>query len=323
MISPQLSSSDSHLPKQDAPSTVSVVINSYNYGRYLPRAIESALRQRTATMSVEVVVVDDGSTDRTPEVAAEYSGEIRYHRQPNGGQAAAIQMGIGLASGEILCLLDADDEFVEGKVQQVVAAFQNAPQYGAIYNSCERVDGDGKSLGPPFVWSLAGRDVRQLGLFWLAVGVPTSCISLRREVAHRLAIPEEFRICADSYISAALPHLTEIGWLGVPLTTYRVHGANAFAVLNPSGQKRLLQKNWRTIRSAMMRQYGVELSKAVFEIQEQRERRSVLGTVAYCAEGLRYIHRAKASPSLKLRETVKLVAAAVGLHKPLIAHSQQ
>jgi glycosyltransferase involved in cell wall biosynthesis len=298
---------------------VSVVINTYNYERYLPKAIESALRQHTETVSVEVVVVDDGSTDRTPEIAAEYSAVIMYHRQSNGGQALAIQKGLRLASGEILCLLDADDEFTDGKIQQVIDAFRAAPQCGAIYNSYICVDGTGVPQGPRFVWPRAGKNVRQYGLFWQAGGVPTSCISLRREIAHRLHIPEEFRICADTYILAALPHLTEIGWIGSALTTYRIHGANGFAALEPTQRKVLLQRNWRVTHSALLNQYGIELSKAVFEIQEQRACRHVFGTIAWCAKGLRYIYHANASPTLKLKEIVKLALAAVGLHKPLAA----
>jgi glycosyltransferase involved in cell wall biosynthesis len=298
-------------------TTVSIVINAYNYERFLTAAIESALRQQGQGVSVEIIVIDDGSTDGTPGVAARYAGRIRYHRQANAGQAAAIQAGIGMATGEALCLLDADDEFADGKVQKVIMAFQGSPQCGAVYNSYIHTDAEGGSLGPPFIWGVAGKDVRQYGLFWLAAGVPTSCISLRRELAQKLVIPAEFKICADTYILVVLPQLTKISWIGEPLTSYRLHGENAYAAVDSRQQKNLSLKNWRAIYSTLKNQYGIELAKAVFEIQEQRERGHLLRAIGCCIEGFGYAVRADVSAQLKMREVLRLIAAIVGLRKPL------
>lgn len=85
---------------------VSIVITSYNYGQYLETSINSALSQ---SLRCEVIVVDDGSTDATPEIAARYDNRIRYIRQDNRGVASARNHGIAEAKGELIICLDADD----------------------------------------------------------------------------------------------------------------------------------------------------------------------------------------------------------------------
>ena len=85
----------------------SVVIPAYNYGRYLADAVDSVLSQTVPPH--EVIVVDDGSTDDTPAVAARYTGRIQYLRRANAGVSAARNAGIAAATGDWLALLDADD----------------------------------------------------------------------------------------------------------------------------------------------------------------------------------------------------------------------
>src|ERR1035441_319700 len=134
-------------------TSVSVVINAFNYGRYLARAIDSVLKQRSNNVQLQVVVVDDGSTDDTASVAARYGSTILYHRKPNGGQASAIQEGLRLADGDIVSLLDADDEFYDTKIQRIVDAFRTDPASGAVYNSYTMSGESGLPLGSPCVWN--------------------------------------------------------------------------------------------------------------------------------------------------------------------------
>src|SRR5271154_4845432 len=89
------------------PATVSVTIPAYNAGGRVTRTIASALDQ---TMPVlEVIVVDDGSTDDTVEVASRFPHPVRIVRKSNGGPASARNLGCGLAQGDWLAMLDADD----------------------------------------------------------------------------------------------------------------------------------------------------------------------------------------------------------------------
>ena len=101
---------------------ISVSILCYNYGRYLTRAIESVLSQDLPPgVSLEVLVLDDGSTDCTPEVCARYSAKIRSIRSENLGFPATLTRAVMLATGQYICLLDADDFFAEGKIANIVS----------------------------------------------------------------------------------------------------------------------------------------------------------------------------------------------------------
>lgn len=105
---------------------VSVVVPTYDRAAVLPRAIDSALAQDVD--GLEVVVVDDGSTDHTGEVVAAYDDEaVTYVFQENAGANAARNRGIAEAAGEYVSFLDADDEFVEGHLAAVLEALRNSP----------------------------------------------------------------------------------------------------------------------------------------------------------------------------------------------------
>lgn len=102
---------------------VSVLINNFNYGRFLGSCIDSALAQ-TYT-NVEIIVVDDGSTDDSVEVLEGYREYVSIVRQANGGQGAAYNSGYARSCGEVVIFLDADDVLTPGVLAQVVAAFSD------------------------------------------------------------------------------------------------------------------------------------------------------------------------------------------------------
>jgi glycosyltransferase involved in cell wall biosynthesis len=79
------------------PPVVSVVIDAYNYGRFVEEAIDSALAQDFPKEYVEILVVDDGSTDDTTGRVKKFGDSVKYFRKPNGGQASAINYGIAVS----------------------------------------------------------------------------------------------------------------------------------------------------------------------------------------------------------------------------------
>lgn len=103
---------------------ISVIIPCYNYGRLLADAIDSALRQGGPDLPVEVLVVDDGSTDETAEVASRYGDRIRYLYQPNAGLSAARNIGMRAASHDLVVFLDADDMLVNGAIASLHSAWR-------------------------------------------------------------------------------------------------------------------------------------------------------------------------------------------------------
>lgn len=116
------------------PGLVTVVIPVYNCRQYLPEAIESALGQ--TYKPVEVVVIDDGSTDDSHDVASRYAA-VRVLRQDHGGLGAARNAAIARASGEYLSFLDADDVWLPGKLDLQVRALDADPSVDMVFGHVE------------------------------------------------------------------------------------------------------------------------------------------------------------------------------------------
>lgn len=110
---------------------VSIIINNYNYELFLSEAIRSALDQTYS--SIEVIVVDDGSTDNSRDVILSYGDRIVPVFKENGGQASALNAGFISSKGEIICFLDADDLFLPQKVSEVVNLFLSKPDIDWVF----------------------------------------------------------------------------------------------------------------------------------------------------------------------------------------------
>ena len=128
----------------DTTPLVSVVIPTYNQASYLREAIDSVLAQTYGPL--ELIVVDDGSTDDTPDVIASYSGRMTVIRQPNSGAAHALNVGLRAARGELICWLSSDDAFLPNKVARQVAALADHPAAGLCCTGWETIDADGRTL---------------------------------------------------------------------------------------------------------------------------------------------------------------------------------
>ncbi|NJL84300.1 MAG: glycosyltransferase [Chloroflexaceae bacterium] len=204
---------------------VSVVIDNYNYGRFLAQAIESVFAQTYPHW--ELIVVDDGSTDNSREILAAYAGRVVPLLQSNSGQGAAITAGIRRSRGEIVCLLDADDYYHPQKLEKVVAAFAAHPSWVQIAHGRIVVDGNNHRIGVgPRRYSQG--DVRNLLLRWGRYGFGiTSSLAYRREVLWQaLPIPSRRAAAADTYLGAIIPFYGEVGCINEPLMFYRIHGNN-------------------------------------------------------------------------------------------------
>jgi glycosyltransferase involved in cell wall biosynthesis len=114
--------------------TVSVIIPTYNRARYLAEAIESILNQDIRDCRIEIIVVDDGSTDNTKEVVRKYNNNIRYIYQDNRGAGPARNRGIDEATGEWVAFLDSDDRWLPGKLTLQFKVLDAFPGYNAIHS---------------------------------------------------------------------------------------------------------------------------------------------------------------------------------------------
>lgn len=120
---------------------VSVIIPSYNCASFIPETLESVFAQ--TYRDLEIILVDDGSTDDTPAVVAPYLDRITYIRQKNGGLPAARNTGIRAAKGEFIALLDADDSWMADKLERQLPRFADA-EVGIVYSDFSVRYADGR-----------------------------------------------------------------------------------------------------------------------------------------------------------------------------------
>ncbi len=208
---------------------ITVLITTHNYGRFIEQAIESIFSQDYPVDKIQILVVDDGSTDDTCERVKKYSSRIDYFFKPNGGQASALNFGFTRAHGEIVALLDADDLFVPSKLTRVAQAFEQNAATGMVYH--HRLEWDVKTNERrTVVLRLFSGDLRSSPEEFLSYPVlPASCISFRRRnVNSLLPIPETIRMLGDAYLVILLPLVAPVVALSEPLTLYRIHGSNSY-----------------------------------------------------------------------------------------------
>jgi glycosyltransferase involved in cell wall biosynthesis len=210
---------------------VTIIINNFNYGRYLKQAIDSALAQDYPNL--EIVVVDDGSTDESRLVIASYASKITPVLKPNGGQASALNAGFAVSQGDIVCLLDSDDWFIPGKVRALAEAFATCGEAGWVFHPLQRIFPDGsiesKSMAKTQFIDECEHATRYGKLYTTAP--PTSGLSFKRKLLERLLpMPEEIRITSDDYLKLAAMSLSPGVYLNTDLAVQRIHDSNAYTL---------------------------------------------------------------------------------------------
>ena len=226
---------------------VSVLIDTYNHERFIEEAIVSALEQDFPPSDREILVVDDGSTDRTPEIIRKFEPHVRLLRKENGGQASAFNAGIPECSGEIIAFLDGDDWWTQSKLSRVAETMRADAAIGMVGHAIIESFQDGAlrtipvdhaqrfQLDSPVSAKHFSRNRCYFG---------TSRLALRTKIARRvLPIPYSLSIEADEYLFTIGACLGDSVILTDSLTHYRIHGGNLFLAAGgtPVGQKRKMQ----------------------------------------------------------------------------------
>lgn len=243
---PDLSLHHSRPAAAPAPPRASVIITNYNTAGFVGAAIDSALAQTNA--AVEVVVVDDGSTDASRAVLEAFGDRVRLVFQANGGQAAAINAGVAASRGAILCFLDSDDWWEPGKVAQVVQAFDADPGAVLVYHRMRAFRQGEGPCGRSFPRSLCRGDLT--GMMARSAGwwpfPMTSSVAVRRSAWNRIGpIPEAFRISADAWLVGIYPYFGRVGALPGTLGWYRLHGTNNWSRAADPALLRKRMAHWR------------------------------------------------------------------------------
>jgi glycosyltransferase involved in cell wall biosynthesis len=217
-----------------APLLASVIVNNYNYGIYLPQAIDSALGQTYPHL--EVIVVDDGSTDDSREIISRYESRIRSVLKSNGGQASALNAGFAASHGDVVLFLDADDFLYPSAVANAVDLFCES-EIAKVHWPLAVIDGNGMKTGATRPsHALPEGDFRQQVLERGPSNVasaPTSGNAWSGKFLKRvLPIPEDvayYRLCADEYLYTLAPVFGLVRTIPQPQGCYRIHGDNVYS----------------------------------------------------------------------------------------------
>ena len=209
---------------------VSIIITSYNYDRFLARAIDSALAQDHPDL--EVIVVDDGSTDRSREIIASYGDRIIPVLKPNGGQGSAFNAGFARSTGEIIQFLDSDDELAPSCASKVAAAMR--PGVSKVHFNLLCVDEQGEPIGPFLKTPLPdGDQATELATRGSIVAIPTSGNAFSREFLDGvMPMPaQKWLTSADSYVFNLAAFAGRTAAVQETLGRYRVHGSNSSGMI--------------------------------------------------------------------------------------------
>jgi glycosyltransferase involved in cell wall biosynthesis len=244
---------------------VSIIINNYNYEQFLAEAIDSALAQTYS--KIEVIVVDDGSTDNSRNIIDCYDSQIIPVLRSNAGQSSSLNEGFKVSKGEIIFFLDADDIFAREKVEKIVELFRKNNLIGLpiiCSNAFEAVDEKGiiiENITPSTMfsdWSTLAKirgdhytggdhyffngEINEVctpdQVYKFAskyrhipyIGMTTSNIAMSRTLACKVfPMPiNNFKTCADSIMGRAASLLGSVYSTNLILTQYRIHGTNAW-----------------------------------------------------------------------------------------------
>ncbi len=206
---------------------VSVVIPTYNYGRFIAQALESVFAQTLPPG--EIVVVDDGSTDDTENEVRKFGGTVRYIRQENKGVCAARNNGAANCSGEYIAFLDADDIWEPEKLEKQIAKFGEDPEIGLVHCGMREFDSEtGETVGIR-TEGMEGCVADEL-LLWerpVIVG-PGGTIVVSREAFDAVGgFDERMKVGEDWDFCYRVARKYKVGFVPEPLVNYRIHGAAA------------------------------------------------------------------------------------------------
>jgi glycosyltransferase involved in cell wall biosynthesis len=243
---------------------VSIIVTSYNYERFVGAAIASALAQ--SYEPVEVIVVDDGSTDRSRDIIRRFAGGVRVILQENAGETAATNSGFAAARGDIVIFMDSDDALRPDAVATAAPAF--CPGVAAVQWQLQSIDGQGRPFGgvfPNFRRSRTPAQVRsealRCGLY--ACSPSSGCAYSRAFLRQVLPLSAEiFRHGPDGPINAVAPLYGDVVTIEQPLSFYRIHGRNMWAQhdLRPDDFPRYIA--WDRRRVAYFRAHAEALGLA-------------------------------------------------------------
>jgi len=250
---------------------VSVVIDNYNYGRFLKACLESVLAQDYPADKLEIILVDDGSTDDSVTVASAFSKRVKLLIQTNAGQAEAFNTGVRAAKGSIVMFLDSDDYWDRDKVRLIAEQFGD-PAVGVVQHALLHVDAEGRSLDTvipkwPARYKLA--DFLEGG----AALAAASGLAVRKSVLDAVGpIPKDIYYAADVYMIVHGLFVTDALNFSQPKGYHRIHGSNNWAEGYSSAKKLrtglAIQRTFDRYLAPKLKARGLDYSESYRSLEE-------------------------------------------------------
>jgi GT2 family glycosyltransferase len=272
-------------PQTQKVKLVTVLVDTYNHEHFIEDAIVSVLEQDFPAADTEILVVDDGSTDRTPEIVRKFEPRVRLLRKTNGGQASAFNVGIPEAHGEIVSFLDGDDWWAPNKLTSVVEAMVQDATLGIVGHGIvmSYLDGRQELLTLREGFRFRANTVEGARCFRLRRAfLGTSRMTIRAEVLREIgSIPEDITIEADEYLFTLAAVLADVRILPEMLAYYRLHEGNAFQ-MGQYDPKRI--RNKQRVLAALANGLKERLGRLTFD---PRARKALTDMVRAEADQLR------------------------------------
>jgi cellulose synthase/poly-beta-1,6-N-acetylglucosamine synthase-like glycosyltransferase len=221
---------------------VSVTICCYNSEQYIAETLQSVLNQTFDHF--EIVVVNDGSTDRTEEIVKSFSDpRIKYHFQANAGVGATRNRAVDLSRGKYVAFLDHDDLWEPTKLEKQIPLFETQPEVALVYSDCYFIDPNGERFATYFAYQgvepCRGDALLALIKHGCFMQLPSVIVSKEALVEvgkfdPRYNIVEDY----DTWMKIADRHAVD--YVGEPLCSYRVHSANTSRIQQERGYQEVL-----------------------------------------------------------------------------------
>jgi len=203
--------------------SVSVVMSVFNGQAFLAEAIESILGQ--GYHDFEFVIIDDGSTDRTAPMLANYARQderIRVHRHENKGRAASLNIGIGLARGKYIARMDADDIALGIRLEEQIRFMEENPDVGLLGGAFELISDDGSRLMNTIIFPTEDSDIKSALLVYNPICHPTAV--MRKAVSEAVGGYRKALVDADDYdLWLRISERCQLANLQTSVLQYRIH----------------------------------------------------------------------------------------------------
>lgn len=239
---------------------VSVIIPSYNRAELVVETIKSVLAQ--SFEDLEIVLVDDGSTDDTREAVSKLSGPVRYIYQENMGRSRARNEGFKASTGEYVCFLDSDDLFIKEKLEQQVELLQTREDLGFVYCDYSFIDQAARPLDKPSIYS--SHPLRRRSIFRHLLYfdfIPPSTVLARRECVEAVGLFDPVLEPTEDFDwLLRMSKRYEADYVSEPMCLIRAHPGNTpssaiaeatmrvlVSHLSLDDTKKVLGKDWRRI----------------------------------------------------------------------------